>query len=34
MIDTFTPMSLGPVATSIADPDYYTSWATHPARQG
>ena len=32
MIDTFTPLSLGPSAASIADPDYYRSWADHPAR--
>jgi homogentisate 1,2-dioxygenase len=32
MIDTFTPLSLGPAASSIEDPEYHTSWATHPAR--
>jgi homogentisate 1,2-dioxygenase len=32
MIDTFKPLSMGPAAASVADPDYYTSWAGHPAR--
>jgi homogentisate 1,2-dioxygenase len=31
MIDTFKPLSLGPAAASVADAEYYTSWATHQA---
>ena len=34
MIDTFKALSLGPAAASVADPDYYTSWANHPALKG
>jgi homogentisate 1,2-dioxygenase len=29
MIDTFKPLSLGPAAAGIADPDYFLSWANH-----
>ena len=32
MVDTFKPLSLGPAAALVADPEYHTSWATHQAR--
>jgi hypothetical protein len=33
LIDTFSPLSLGPAAAAVADPDYARSWADHPARR-
>jgi hypothetical protein len=34
MIDTFKPLSLGPAAARLADPDYFRGWADHSALQG
>jgi homogentisate 1,2-dioxygenase len=33
MVDTFNPLSLGPAAAQLADPEYHRSWASHSARE-